>query len=96
MVFAFTGSRLSPEDIVPPAIQLVPPLKQDITPLHIAAQNGDLQTVQSLLAHGADVNARESEVLRLSSHTVENSLFRGPQSVSKYLFLGHVIYLSLS
>lgn len=38
---------------------------QDIT-LHIAAQKGDLQTAQSLLAHGADVNTKQSEVLMLT------------------------------
>ena len=68
---------------------------QDIMPLQTAAQNGDLQTAQSLLAHGADVNAKESEVLRLFSHTVESSLSEGPQSLSTYLFLVHIMYLLL-
>ena len=47
---------------------------QDITPLHIAAQKDDLHTAQSLMSHGADVNAKECKVLMLSSHTVQSSL----------------------
>lgn len=57
-------------------------IMQDITPLQVAARNGDLQAAQSLLAHGADVNVKESEVLRLSSYTVEHSLFEGLLSLS--------------
>lgn len=33
---------------------------QDIKALHIAAQNGDLQTAQVELARGADMNAKSS------------------------------------
>lgn len=33
---------------------------QDLTALHIAAQNGDLQTAQFELAHGADMNVKSS------------------------------------
>lgn len=44
---------------------------QDITPLHIAIQEGGLKTAQSLLADGAAVNAKESEVLNMTSHTVK-------------------------
>ena len=40
---------------------------QDMTPLHIAARRGDLRTTQSLLAGGADANAKEVEVFALSS-----------------------------
>ena len=33
---------------------------QDMTALHIAAQNGNLQTAQFELAHGADLNAEST------------------------------------
>ncbi len=59
---------------------------QDITPLHIAAQKGDLQAAQSLLAHGADVNAKVSKVWKLFSHTVDSWLIACPQSLATYLF----------
>lgn len=62
-------------------------IMQDITPLHVAAQNGDLQAAQSLLAHGADVNVKESEVLRLSSYTVKHSLFEGLLSYSVIVYI---------
>src|SRR5258706_13335744 len=35
-------------------------LKEGWTPLHTAAQNGDLDAVRALLAQGADPNAREA------------------------------------
>lgn len=59
---------------------------QDINQLHVAAQKGDLQKAQSLIAAGADVNAKESEVLMLSPHTLENLLIGGPQSLFTHLF----------
>ena len=45
------------------------------TPLHTAAQNGDLDKVQALLAAGADVNAPNNDGFRpLHFTALENSL----------------------
>lgn len=40
------------------------------TPLHIAAQRGDLEVAKALLANGADVNAQEAKVLALLASTI--------------------------
>ena len=37
------------------------PQEGGFTPLHAAAQNGDMQTIQTLLFHGADVDIKSAE-----------------------------------
>ena len=52
-----------------------------LTPLHLAARNGDIETIKLLLAHGADVNAAASD----GGTPMDSALKRGHPEVAEFL-----------
>ena len=68
------------------------------TPLHIAAERGDLEVAKSLLAQGADVNAREVnlKVLALSTLDTLNPLLPTVAWIRLWLRFGCLIRLEMT
>jgi ankyrin repeat protein len=57
------------------------PKTNGLTPLHLAARNGDMETIKLLLAHGANINAAASD----GGTPMNSALKRGHPDVVEFL-----------